>query len=415
MASTKLVEAQERLGEKQQLVERVLSEAGSDYDFTKVKALGEDLDTQGKVERFRELNTELNHLTEECKRLEFDQYAQAARRVREEMAQPAPSQPSPHPTGSNGRMKSLGQMFVESDAYESFRKEGLKDIPASFDDVELKTLFQTSAGWEPESTRTGIVVSKAERPIQILDLIPLGQTSQPSVVYMEETTRTHSSAERAEGTTYAESQFELTERSSPVRKITDSIPVTDEQLEDESQVRSYLDNRLSFGIRQRLDSQIVGGDGSAPNLLGIVEVSGIQTQAKGTDPRFDAVHKALTKVRVTGRATPNAIAMHANDWQRFRLTRTADGIYILGNPAQAGPMSLFGLPVALNEALTEGTALVGDYQNFCQLHERRGVEIRIGFVANQFKDGIQTIRADMRAAFTVFRPEAFATVTGLNA
>lgn len=413
MASTKLVEAREKLGERQQLVERVLEEAGSDYDFTKVKALGDGLDTQAKVEKFRALNTELNELTANCKRLEFDEYADAARKVREEMAKPALQQ-THHPEAGNGSFKSIGQMFIESEAYESFRKEGLKDIPASFDDVALKTLFQTSAGWEPESTRTGIVVSKAERPVQILDLIPLGQTSQPSVVYMEETTRTHNSAERSEGATFAESAFELTERSSPVRKLTDSIPVTDEQLEDEGQVRGYLDQRLSFGIRQRLDGQIVNGDGSAPNLLGITNVSGIQTQAKGTDPLFDAVHKALTKVRVTGRAVPNAIAMHSNDWERFRLARTADGIYILGNPAQSGPMTLFGLPIALNEALSQGTALVGDYQNFCQLHERRGIEVRIGFVADQFKQGIQTLRADMRAAFTVFRPGAFCTVTGLN-
>ena len=413
MAST-LVEAREKLGAKQKLVETVLKEAGSDYDFTKVEALGANLDTQAKVEKFRELNRELTDLTESCKRLEFDQYAEAAQKVREEMARPAPT-PTTHPSGEGGRFKSLGQMFVESDAYESFRKEGIKDLPATFDEVELKTLFQTSAGWEPESTRTGIVVSRAERPIQILDLIPTGQTGQPSVVYMEETTRTHNSAERAEGTQYAESAFELTERSTPVRKITDSIPVTDEQLEDESQVRGYLDQRLSFGIRQRLDSQVVKGDGSAPNLLGITEVSGIQTQAKGSDPRFDTIHKAMTKVRVTGRAVPNAIAMHSNDWERFRLARTADGIYILGNPAQSGPMTLFGLPIALNEALTEGTALVGDFQNFCQLFERRGVEIRIGYVNTQFRDGILTLRADMRAAFVVFRPAAFATATGLNA
>jgi HK97 family phage major capsid protein len=121
----------------------------------------------------------------------------------------------------------------------------------------------------------------------------------------------------------------------------------------------------------------------------------------------------MTKVRVTGRATPNAIVMHPNDWEAVRLTRTADGIYILGNPSQAGPMTLFGLPIALADLITENTALVGDFANFCQLYEKRGVEIMAGYVGDQFKQGRQTLRADVRVAFVVYRPTAFCTITGI--
>ncbi|MFW6331217.1 MAG: phage major capsid protein, partial [Gemmatimonadota bacterium] len=308
--------------------------------------------------------------------------------------------------------KSLGQRFVESEEYKAFKADR-KPTVVSFEDVEIKALMTTTAGWAPESTRTGRVVDDVTRPIQLLDLIPMGQTGQASVVYMEETTRTHDAAEVAEGAAYGEDTYELTERSSQVRKIASSIPVTDEQLEDEQQVRSYLDQRLRFGLRQRLDNQVINGNGTAPNLEGILNVAGIQTQALGADPRFDAVHKALTLVRVTGRAFPNAIVLHPNDWQEFRLSRTADGIYILGNPAQAGAMSLFGLPVALSDAIAEGTGLVGDFQNFVQLWERRGIELQVGYVNTQFTEGEQTLRADMRAALTVYRPAAFCTVTGI--
>lgn len=408
----KLVEKREELGAKHKLVERVLEEAGDNYDFTKVQALGEDLDTQAKVEKFRGLNRELTELTEECKKLEFQEIGENAQKVREQMERPAEPVKQPR---APGEQKSIGQRFIESDAYKSLTVKGgdMTSVSASFDDMELKTLFSTTAGWAPESTRIGRVIEEATRPIQILDLIPTSSTNQSSIVYMEETTRTHAAAETAESGTYPESTFELTERSSQVRKIADSLPVTDEQLEDEAQVRSYLDQRLRFGIRQRLDSQILNGDGVAPNLEGILNVSGIQTQALGADPLFDAVHKAITLVRVTGRATPNAIVMHSNDWQDFRLARTADGIYILGNPAQPGPMTLFGLPVALNEAIAEGTALVGDFQNFSSLYEKRGIELQAGFIDQQFTHGQQTLRADMRVAFVVFRPAAFATVTGI--
>lgn len=409
--ATKLVEARQRLGEKQKLIETVLTEAGQDYDFTKVKAFGEDLSVQDKVEKFRALNRELTELTSECKKLEFDEIAEATRRVREEMDRPVT--PPAHPAGDPASEKSIGQRIAESEEYAAFLKDRQGGFSMAFDDIELKTLMTTAAGWAPESTRIPRLVDAVSRPIQILDLIPMGQTGQSSVVYMEETTRTHSAAEKAEGAAYAESAFALTERSSPVRKITDSLPVTDEQLEDVAQVRSYIDGRLAFGVRQRLDLQVYNGDGIAPNLEGILQTNGIQTQAKSTDPTFDAIHKAMTKVRVTGRAFPNAIVLHPNDWEEIRLTRTADGIYILGNPAQAGPMTLFGLPVALCDAASAGTGLVGDFQNFCSMYERRGLNIQVGYSGTQFVEGEQTIRADTRVAFVVFRPAAFCTVTGI--
>lgn len=410
--ATALVERREQLGEKQKLLSTVFQEAGQDRDFTKVKCLGDDLDTMAKVEKVRALNKELTELADECRKLEVEEYAKGAQRVQDEMSRV--SLPAIHPNGEK-RDRSVGEMFVESEEYQVWQKQG-KGHRGTFSvllDIGLKTLFQTTAGWAPESTRIGRVIDEPTRPIQALDLIPVGQTDQAAVVYMEETTRTHAAAEKAEGVAFAESAFVLTEQTSTVRKITDSIPVTDEQLEDVSQVRSYLDMRLRFGVRQRLDNQVINGDGVAPNLEGILNATGIQTQAKGTDPTFDAIHKAMTKIRVTGRANPSGILLHPNDWEAIRLTTTADGIYIMGNPSIVGPMTLFGLPVAVGDVIVENTGLVGDFATFCALFERRGINLVVGFSGTQFAEGKALLRADMRAAFVVFRPAAFATVTGI--
>jgi HK97 family phage major capsid protein len=409
---SQLAEKREELGAKHKLMERVLREAGNDYDFTKVEALGDDLDTQGKVDEFRKLNRELDDLTAECKQLEMAEIGENVRAVREVMAQPAPVK---HAASSASGFKSIGAQFTESDVYTEFKRDrsSAQTVSMTFPEVEIKTLMATTAGFAPPSDRTGIVVEAVTRPIQVLDLIPVLETDSNSVTYMSQTLRTVSAAEKIEGATYAESAYEWTEKTSPVRKITDSIPVTDEQLEDVSQMRGLIDQQLAFGLRQRLDGQVITGTGVPPLLEGILNVTGIQTQAKSTDPRFDAIHKAMTKVRVTGRAMPNAIVLHPNDWEAIRLTRTADGLYILGNPAQVGPMTLFGVPVVQGDVITENTGLVGDFANYCALFDRRGVDIQAGFSGTQFVEGKQTLRADLRAAFVVFRPAAFCTVTGL--
>jgi HK97 family phage major capsid protein len=162
------------------------------------------------------------------------------------------------------------------------RQGNLASLEDGYGLPELKATFLTSSGWAPESLRTGLVVDKATRPLQVLDIIPAATTDMAVVKYMEETTRTHAGAERAENASYAESSFVLTERSETVRSIGESVPVTDEQLEDVAGSQSYLEQRLGFGVRQRLDGQIVIGGGTGSDLTGVKNKSGIQTQAKGT-------------------------------------------------------------------------------------------------------------------------------------
>jgi HK97 family phage major capsid protein len=195
----------------------------------------------------------------------------------------------------------------------------------------------------------------------------------------------------------------------------DFRPVTDEQLEDEPQVRGYLNNRLPFMLRQRLDSQILAGDGVAPNLEGILNVTGIQTQALGTDPIPDAIYKAIVLSRVTGRAMPNAVVFNPFNWQEVRLLRTNDGLYIWGNPSEAGPERIWGMQVVQGDVLAQGSALVGDFANFSELATRRGIDVQVSNSHGQFFiEGKQAVRADVRVALVIYRPSAFVQVTGLS-
>jgi HK97 family phage major capsid protein len=75
---------------------------------------------------------------------------------------------------------------------------------------------------------------------------------------------------------------------------------------------------------------------------------------------------------------------------------------------------VWGLPIVLSDAIAEGTALVGDYANFVELAERRGIEVQVSDSHSDFFiKGKQAIRADMRAALPIYRPQAFCEVTGI--
>lgn len=304
--------------------------------------------------------------------------------------------------------KSFGQLFAES----AVRKGGLGTRQEI--DFDVKTLMTRSAGWDPESLRDPGYVPAASPPIMALQLIPTSPTSQSSIKYMEQTTRTNNAAERAEGGTYGEAAFVLTERSKPVETIGVWLPYTDEQMEDEEEAADMVDSELPLMVMQRLDLQLLVGDGTTPNIQGVNGVSGIQTQAKGPDPVFDAIHKGATKVRVTGRAMADAVVFHPNDWQDVRLTRTTDGIYILGNPADPGPERIFGLRVAQSDNQTENTAVVGAWSTWSRLRVRRDIIVeKTNAHSDFFINGKQAIRAGVRVAAIWKRPAAFCTVTGI--
>jgi HK97 family phage major capsid protein len=145
-----------------------------------------------------------------------------------------------------------------------------------------------------------------------------------------------------------------------------------------------------------------------------MNVAGIQTQAKGADPTPDAVYKSIVKVEVTGQAFANLVIMHPLDWQGVRLLRTADGLYIWGNPSDSGPERIWGLGVVRAQAATQGTAIVGDWANFAELSIKRGLDLQVSNSHSTFFiEGKQAVRADMRAALIFYRPVAFCTVTGL--
>lgn len=432
-----LKQADEALQERQKELDSVFKEAADGnggYDFNKVTCLGDGVKGSSAVAALvAGANNEMNELGEHRDTLIAAEKAAQMHEKRSKAQRNVPLPGGFEGKGNYGdegeRFKALGEMVTQHKSYQDWSAAGSSGsvkmqfdmlgsdfIAASsgFATIGQKALMSLSAGYASRPVRLPGFVEAVTRPIQMLDIIPMFETSKDSVPYMEETTRTHAAAGTAEGGAYAESTFIFTERTSPVRKITDSVPVTDEQLDDEPFIAGYINGRLVFGIRQKFDEMALIGNGTAPNLRGLKNTAGIQTQAKGADPVPDTFYKAMTKVRTTGRAIPTHHIMHPTDWQNVRLLRTVDGVYIWGNPSEAGPERMWGLPVVQNDADVAGTGYTGSFMpEHLSGFERKGVDVEVGLVGTQFLEGKRTIRGDMRAALIFFRPVAFCQNTGL--
>lgn len=406
---TTLKAKRDQFATKQAALAQVFAEAGNELDLAKVTSLSGT--TEEKAAAIQRLNDELATLADEVEQAaSLERVAAQTKAWGDRLSTPAPIL---HPTGgATIQHKSLGDHFTTSIAFKGYA--GGKSPVATLPDFDVKTLFQTGAGFYPETLRGNRIELTPQRPLLVSDLPMMTETQQAAVKFMQETDYSNDSEEVAEGGAYPEGGLVLEEQSVLVRKIAVFLPVTDEQLEDEPRARDYVNNRLARMLRERLDGQILNGSGSAPNIRGILQTSGIQTQAIGSDSALDAIYKALTKVRHTGFAEPDAIVMHPNDWQAVRLVRTTEGVYIWGNPSEAGREQIWGIPVIVTNAIAEGTALVGAFRDYSEIALRRGIDIQVSNShEGMFTQGQQAIRADFRVALVVYRPTAFCTVTGV--
>lgn len=289
---------------------------------------------------------------------------------------------------------------------------GRGSISMSLTGAEWKTLL-TSADITAQSDRQAIQPS-AQFLADVTPLFQPGSTESSAIEYYVETTYTSNAAEVGEGSANTDSALDFTLTTDNVREINAWIPVARQTLADVPQLQSYVTGRLRHMLDTRRSGQLIAGDGTAPNISGILDRSGLQTQAKGSDPAMDAIHKGMTLVAVTGDSAPDAIVLHPNDWQDIRLTRTIDGIYILGNPGDAGAKQLWGLPVLTTTSITENTGLVGAFRTQAQIFRREGVTVEISTEHSDYFTKRQVaVLLYERLALAVYRPAAFASITGL--
>lgn len=338
------------------------------------------------------------------------------------------------------RPERMGHRFANSEQYKSLRAAGAFNTDAAFraqltrgfdTPVELMSAEEvfssmeflattvtgggaTSAGpFVQNDLMPGFIPYARKRPIAA-SLVGQGTTDSDVVEYVTQSAPTDAVAETAEDTAASESTYAFATNTTNVKEITHFVPVTLRAMADYGQIRSIIENELAAGVIDRLDTQIISGNGSGQNLTGIYNASSIGAQALGGDNRPDAIHKAMTVIRIAAGvlSEPDAIGMYPNDWQKVRLEKDSNGQYLFGGPGMAGDRQIFGVPVVSSTVFTSGTPLVGDFGGSARIWYREGLSVTSGLDGNDFTKRRVSLLAAMRIAFVVTRAGGFCTVTG---
>ena len=235
------------------------------------------------------------------------------------------------------------------------------------------------------------------------------RTSSNAIEYIVETGFTNAAAIAAEKSLKAQSNIAFDIESATVKTIAHWIPATRQIINDAPMLRNYIDGRLTYGLAYVEETQILYGDGTGDNILGIMTNPNIQDAGGviGGDSRVDHLRRSLTKTLLAGYPA-TGIVLHPSDWEDIELLKGTDGHYIWVSVVSGGETRLWRVPVVQSTGMTEGEFLVGAFGLAGQLWDRESANVRVSeHHADYFARNMLAILAEERLALSIYRPEAF--------
>jgi len=380
-------------------VKKQLDQIGDLIDSKLEKAHGQALESaNGKAEE--SLKSEISNLTNKFNE-RLDQMEVANKKNLE-------AKSNENLTFKGGLLKSINDGAIENIVKGNSRS-------ASF---TVKADMTTGADFTGEvipADRVAGYKFDPTRPVHIRQLIPQGSTSSDVIRFVKESGYSNGSATVAEGATLAQSDFDMTASDSNVRKIGCYFRISEEMLSDTPQLTSYISARAPEKLLNVEDNQILSGNGTAPNLSGIItdaadfDVSsgGAFYQSVEAANEFDVLVASLNQLALSNYQA-SYILLHPTDFHKILLLKDSQNNYLKDQVYSGLQPNFMGVPVIINNAISAGSFLCGNFNVGTQLWIRDNVNVEFFREdGTNVRDGFVTVKVSERIALTNYLPNAF--------
>lgn len=317
--------------------------------------------------------------------------------------------------------KSMGQRVVESEGFKGMDSSARKGMRIQMERKDLMNVTGTvGAGASSSNSLVGSsrqvgIIAAPQRVMTIRDLLMPGQTDAGSIEYVVETGFTNNAGMQVEGATKGKSDITFNLKTANVRTIAHFFKASRQLLDDAKGLASYIDGRAQYGLRLKEEQQLLSGDGTGANILGILPQATAFVANAGVTvvgpTGIDRLRLAILQAMLA-EYPASGFVLNPIDWAGIELTKDAEGRYLISSPQDAGTPRLWGLPVAQTQAMAANNFLTGAFDIAAQIFDRMEIEVLLSTEnADDFERNMCTIRAEERLALAVYRPEAF--VAGL--
>lgn len=260
------------------------------------------------------------------------------------------------------------------------------------------------------------VLRQMYRPTKLLDLIPSAVMDGLSFVYVRESGSLDSgAAETVELSIKPEETGLDLSQQGTVTAVTVAVwkKVARQSLDDLAGLALMLQQRLMYLVNRRVESQIVNGNGTGANLLGVLSTTGIGSiPFVAATPFSDLVLEGLTAVRLAN-AEPDAILLNPVTYQAMLAQKaTGSGERLDSGGAFDSPAdSIWGVPVIQSAVVDQTKAIVADWGRSCTVYVREGLNLRTSDSdQDDFVNNRVTLLAETRIGLAVWQPTAICEV-----
>jgi HK97 family phage major capsid protein len=296
--------------------------------------------------------------------------------------------------------RTIGEQFAFSDQFKSMRT----DEPTRCR-IEVKNTILSNGNTVLAQQIPG-VTGGAFKPLTIYGSLPHAPASGNSVEGIREASFTNSAAEVAEGALKPESDLTFEPHDYHVRTIPHWLKVSKNLLADAPAVAAYIDNRLTYGVMERVDRQLMVGNGTSPNLSGILDSGNYTVYTPTSDDNLiDAINRAKWQLWAAGWVPDNAY-VNPQDWGDMELQKGSDGHYLNGLPGMMLNTNPFNVRIIPSPFVPRGQFAIGAFARAVTVWDRQSVTVEVGYADDDFIKNLVTLRAEMRMAFEISTPSA---------
>ncbi len=302
---------------------------------------------------------------------------------------------------------SWGEQFIKNARYADFAGGNMSKLR-----VEVKnTLVGSDTNVAPDR-RTNIV-GGAMLPFSMEALLPSTTTNSNAIEFTKENAFTNLAAEAAEGAAKAESALTWTLVNMPISTVAHWIKISKQLAADAPALAAYVNSRMRYGVNQKVDTQLVVGDGTAPNISGTYDTGnftahGIANAALGsTLKKLVLIRQVMAALYAAGYPA-DAVVLNPADWAtiEIELMTTAAG-QTLYSVSEGGQPRIFGIPVVQAIGMAADTFQVGRFSEAYMVYNREGVVVEMSDSdSDNFTKNLITLRAERRLALATEKPAA---------
>lgn len=277
--------------------------------------------------------------------------------------------------------------------------------------ANAKGMFAPGSIVEPVAIFDRPVLLPGEALLSLASLLETKVLDKGQFSYIRQTTRDNNAAPVALGAEKPVSAYAFEEITGELKTIaTLSEPLHNQWLWDHPEVITSMTEEMLLGLIQAEDEQLLNGNGTSPNLRGLINAVGAQVQLAGAND-LATLRSAVTKLEVLN-FLPSVTVLNPLDWERIELqTNAGTGEYTLaGGPVDRAARRIWGVPVLAHTAVPAGTAVMFD-STAAHVLRGKATHVDAAPIGEDFQRNQVHIRIEERLELAVTKPMGIVKIT----